>query len=77
MNANLLANETTVAAAIPVLVSTASLARKLDVSATPIVAAVEDGRLQPAALLDRGSAAGQSPLFDLQRLAEIRRTLCP
>lgn len=75
MNANLIVNETAAPVPVPVLLSVAALSRKLDVSETPVAAAIADGRLHPDAVLLRGARAGTSPLFDLNRLAEIREAL--
>lgn len=76
MNANLHPDETAdPAASIPVLLSAAALARKLDISETPVAAAIAAGRLTPDAVLTRGSCASPSPLFALARLTELRVAL--
>jgi hypothetical protein len=76
MNASLHTDDAAdTAAAIPTLITAAGLARKLDISETPVAAAIAAGRLLPDAVLTRGSCASPSPLFDLGRLAELRGAL--
>jgi hypothetical protein len=63
------------AASVPTLLTAAALARKLDISETPVAAAIAAGRLTPDAVLTRGSCASPSPLFALARLTELRVAL--
>jgi hypothetical protein len=76
MNATLHTDESAdTATAIPTLITAAGLARKFDISETPVAAAIAAGHLKPDAVLARGSCASPSPLFAITRLAELRAVL--
>ncbi len=60
---------------LPILLSVAALSRRLDVSETPIAAAIADGRLTPDAMLARSASTNPSALFSANRVAEIREVL--